>query len=175
MLLLVFLNRRDSVFSLGINLHIQQHQANKRQPVNICSSINKQFILMKAHLIFAMRMVYSFINTKTLKEVPFHTPSKMLLHQFNMFTVWLWIIFQSHLLSLPCWSYTLATPTSACSLNPPGLESFTYCTLLLIFQNQSPLPWCFKGELILVCASHRTMFQPPLPSETDYIITTKSL
>lgn len=99
MLLLVFLNRRDSVFSLGINLHIQQHQANKRQPVNICSSINKQFILMKAHLIFAMRMVYSFINTKTLKEVPFHTPSKMLLHQFNMFTVWLWIIFQSHLLS----------------------------------------------------------------------------
>ena len=33
---------------------------------------------MKAHLIFAVKMVYSFINTTTVKEVPFQTSSKTL-------------------------------------------------------------------------------------------------
>lgn len=69
-------------FSLRINLHIQQHLANNKQPVNICPSTNKNFILMKAHLIFAIRMVYSFINTKTVKKVPFQIINKML-HQPN--------------------------------------------------------------------------------------------
>ena len=44
----------------------------------MCPSINKQFILLKAHLIVAVKVVYSFINTTTVKEVPFQTSSKML-------------------------------------------------------------------------------------------------
>lgn len=66
---------------------MQQHQAINRQPVHIHPSINKQFILMKAHLTFAIRMVYYFINIKKVKGVPFQTTSKML-PQLN-FALWI--------------------------------------------------------------------------------------
>ena len=184
----------------------------------MCPSINKQFILLKAHLTVAVKMVYSFINTTTVKEVPFQTSSKMLrcmltlscvrffltpgtiihqvplsmefsrqeywsrlpcppagdlpdpgikptspawqvdslplgylgripphphryqcyyishycpldtnLHSFSkpygLLTAWLRMIFQSHLLRLPVGHTPWPHQTSACSLNPPDLES----------------------------------------------------
>lgn len=56
---------------------MQKHKANNRQPVDICLTSN-QFILMKAHLTFAIWIVYYFKNIKKVKQVPFQTTSKML-------------------------------------------------------------------------------------------------
>lgn len=64
-----------------------------------------------------------------------------------------------------------------CKLTRPR-DSFihvSHCTLLLIFQNQSPLPRSFQGEWILACASHSTMFLPLLHSETSNNVEVRTL
>lgn len=78
---------------------------------------------MKVHQIFPIRMVYSFINTKTVKEIPFQTTSKML-YQLD---VALWIQIYTP------WPHQ----TSACSLNPQGLATPSLTSLL---QTPTQLP-----------------------------------
>lgn len=105
---------------------------------------------MKAHPTFAIWMVYYFISVKKVKEVPFQTTSKIL-PRLN-FALWIQI-YTLEISYTTCsqsgsdllfWSYLLTF--ALCTLTPWPHQT-SACSLLLIFQNQSPLLVKLPGRI----------------------------